>query len=571
MAFAPLPDRPNIENLKKRAKTLLRAAKADDPQALAQVGPYFGDPREISLQQAQLVIARTHGFASWTRMIRHIEAGQSGPAPEQHANRFLDLVCVVYGDGPDPARFDEAAAVLADHPEIATGHLHVAAAIGDAAEVSRLIAADPAALDAKGGPFQWTPLMYAAYARLPGRSSLPAAQVLLDHGADPNAYYMWAGQYRFTALTGVFGKGEAGSTRQPPHPQVEPFARAMLQAGADPNDSQAAYNTCFEPEDLCLRLLLEYGLKPNEKSNWLVELEGRLQPNPSETMHFHLVFAIKRGFADRVRLLIDHGVDLAKPDDTYDTRTKGRTPYHTALLTGQTEIAQMLVEAGAPADPLSQAEAFEAACLSGDEVAREILQADPGTLSRVDQTQMLCGAATNGAGNAIALMLALGFDPNAGRNHTALHDAAYHGHIDVMKRLLDAGADPTIRESGHNSTPLGFAQFAGQTKAVELLRAHPMDIFTAAAIGDTERLRLMIKDDPSRVEEAFRTVRHPDANHAADWMTPLALAVLNRQAEAAVVLLEAGAKTTVIAPDGKTLVQMAGDWDAPELLQRLST
>ena len=117
-----LPTHPSLENLKKQAKRLLKAAKAQDPETLSLVGPYFGDPSLISLQQAQLVVARNYGFSSWTRLKRHVEAGAGGvETTEQRANRFLDLVCIHYG--PDPnrgvAEFEEAAALLAAHPEIA--------------------------------------------------------------------------------------------------------------------------------------------------------------------------------------------------------------------------------------------------------------------------------------------------------------------------------------------------------------------------------------------------------------------------------------------------------------------
>ena len=46
-----LPENPNLENLKKQAKSLLKAARADDHQALERVGPYYGDPKTIGLSR----------------------------------------------------------------------------------------------------------------------------------------------------------------------------------------------------------------------------------------------------------------------------------------------------------------------------------------------------------------------------------------------------------------------------------------------------------------------------------------------------------------------------------------
>ncbi|RLJ36149.1 hypothetical protein BCF46_3923 [Litoreibacter meonggei] len=43
-----LPTCPSLENLKNNAKRLLKSARSEDPNALAQVGPYFGDPSKIS-------------------------------------------------------------------------------------------------------------------------------------------------------------------------------------------------------------------------------------------------------------------------------------------------------------------------------------------------------------------------------------------------------------------------------------------------------------------------------------------------------------------------------------------
>lgn len=59
-----LPERPNLEQLKKRAKSLLQDARAGDPAALArfEVIP----STSLALHDAQAVIAREHGFKSST-------------------------------------------------------------------------------------------------------------------------------------------------------------------------------------------------------------------------------------------------------------------------------------------------------------------------------------------------------------------------------------------------------------------------------------------------------------------------------------------------------------------------
>jgi hypothetical protein len=72
--------RPNLEQQRKLAKDLLKAAKAGDPSALARLAasgqPAGATPRqsEIKLTSAQFAIARELGFASWSELKSHIAA-----------------------------------------------------------------------------------------------------------------------------------------------------------------------------------------------------------------------------------------------------------------------------------------------------------------------------------------------------------------------------------------------------------------------------------------------------------------------------------------------------------------
>ncbi|MBS1696506.1 MAG: ankyrin repeat domain-containing protein [Actinobacteria bacterium] len=54
---------------------------------------------------------------------------------------------------------------------------------------------------------------------------------------------------------------------------------------------------------------------------------------------------------------------------------------------------------------------------------------------------------------------------------TALHHAAWEGDLELIRRLLDAGADPTITDARFGTTALGWAEHAYQTEAADLLRA----------------------------------------------------------------------------------------------------
>lgn len=65
-------------------------------------------------------------------------------------------------------------------------------------------------------------------------------------------------------------------------------------------------------------------------------------------------------------------------------------------------------------------------------------------------------------------------DPNAldDEGATALHQAAWAGDLELIRRLLDAGADPTLTDRRFGSTPLAWAEHAYQTEAADLLRQH---------------------------------------------------------------------------------------------------
>ena len=62
-------------------------------------------------------------------------------------------------------------------------------------------------------------------------------------------------------------------------------------------------------------------------------------------------------------------------------------------------------------------------------------------------------------------------DPNArdADGATALHHAAWSGDLALIRQLLDAGADRTVRDNRFDATPLGWAQHAYQDEAAALL------------------------------------------------------------------------------------------------------
>jgi hypothetical protein len=71
MPVRRLPVRPDLAQLKRQAKELLRAIHAGDADAVAELRerhPESIDPRAAQLSDAQLVLARSYGAPSWTRL-----------------------------------------------------------------------------------------------------------------------------------------------------------------------------------------------------------------------------------------------------------------------------------------------------------------------------------------------------------------------------------------------------------------------------------------------------------------------------------------------------------------------
>lgn len=578
MTTRSLASTATLDSLKKQAKAFHKAVQSGDASARSRVAPYFPDVAGVGLQDIQLVLAREFGFSSWTKLKAHLETGDRTRIPrDQLANRFLSLTTVSYFANipADPERFHEALQLVEANPEIAGESIYVAATLGDADSIGRWLDRQPQLLDRKGGPHDLTPLMYAAYARLPGRSSLPAARELIRRGADVNAFFLDGGQYRFTVLTGVFGEGEAGKDRQPPHPEYEAFARLLLEAGAEANDSQALYNRMFEPDNTCLSLLLEYGLSADAKNNWLVREDGKFVANSQTVFDYQLAWASEHRMGERVRLLVEAGADVSRP-------VNGRTPYEWARLGGDSELAAYLVQKGAIAVRLKPEDWAYIQVKTGDidaEQFKRVFKQMPGgndldiaaAMQRAHPA-MLHDAAGDNDLEAVRRMLELGLDVNAMTSRTPLHEAALHGHIEMAKLLIEHGADTTLRDPHFYAPAIGWAEYNGKPDMVEFLKAYPLDIFAAAAFGQSERLINLLDDRPEQRDIRFgdfRPAGGPGSDR--DWMTPLGFAIVNRRVDAVRLILERGADRSIRDSSGRSyrdLAQESGDEVIISLLRR---
>ncbi|MGH6804872.1 MAG: ankyrin repeat domain-containing protein, partial [Methyloceanibacter sp.] len=146
-----------------------------------------------------------------------------------------------------------------------------------------------------------------------------------------------------------------------------------------------------------------------------------------------------------------------------------RSPLMTALAFGYRSAAEALARRGARVDNIAAA-----AGLGRLADARQLLATADGESRR----RALALAAQHGHVDIVRLLLDAGEDPsryNPDGNHshsTPLHQAVLAGHDAVVRLLVERGARLDIKDTIYQGTPLGWAIYAGQIEIEKYLRAH---------------------------------------------------------------------------------------------------
>ena len=168
---------------------------------------------------------------------------------------------------------------------------------------------------------------------------------------------------------------------------------------------------------------------------------------------------------------------------------------------------------------------------------------------------MLHVAAQNGRLHAVEFLLERGIDPNTrekGDNTYPMHWAAAAGHIDVVRRLADAGGDVIGEGDDHALGVIGWAtgwegcDDATHRAIADFLidRGARHHIYSAMALDDEDEVRRVVAADPAALERT--------QSHNEDFRLPLHFAVHKGLPRMVDVLLELGADPTATDASGFT-------------------
>jgi ankyrin repeat protein len=496
-----IPERPNLEQYKKQAKELARDCVEHQPAALDRIRrhhPRLHNQQElpaIALADAQLVLAREHGFPSWAQFAAHLEtlriirSVENLPDP---VNTFIEVAVVPRRGWHASGTLEHAELILARYPHVATANIYTAAVLADEPTVRKFLTQDPTLATATGGPHNWDALTYLAFSRyLRLDKSRPksgddafvrTARLLLGAGASANTGWT---EYIDDPPRPVHESviyAAAGLARHPG------LTRLLLEYGADPNDEETCYHAPETYDNTVVEILIDSS-RCNERSlawlaarkaDWhdekglLLALHGGANPNyMTQWSHTPFQHSIRRdnGLV-MIEMFLDHGADpyLRNTDN-------GRNAFQMAAYHGRGDILTALEQRGftptfdGPNPDLDQ---LVAACaLANMPRVQALLAHDPQLLPQLLQIGGSLLARFAGANNleGLRILLDLGVPANAPwpegdpyfetpKNSTALHYAAWRAWHPIVRELIARGAPVNAlvnAQAERGRTPLQLA------------------------------------------------------------------------------------------------------------------
>ena len=176
--------------------------------------------------------------------------------------------------------------------------------------------------------------------------------------------------------------------------------------------------------------------------------------------------AIKAGNADEVRQLVQQNPTLKEARDA-----GGASAILVAAYNMKPDVVNVLLEAGAPVD------IFEASVLGKVDRIEDILKTSPARVSEhaPDGFTPVALAAFFGQPAAARALIAAGADVNAAAKNpskvAAVHAAVAGGKLEIVKAVLEAGADPNKQQQA-GFRAIHEAGAKGNRALAELLLSH---------------------------------------------------------------------------------------------------
>lgn len=480
-----LPANPDLDWLRKAAKKRLADLRVRAP--------------ETKLHLAQLAVANDYGFKSWRALKAHVDdinGAADGRESVFAAARAGDVETVrrAFASGFDPATQDRdgrtiyqiakelrhaAIEILAQdiqggrlYPEAEQDKVQAIATAAQSIDVAALrerLDANPDLIDALCGRglLKATPLHLATI-----RNRHDAIRLLIERGADLNKrdFPDNAAPMHFAAAHGDFET-----------------LRLLVEAGADiegHGDDHAVgvlgWATCFhQVRHEVAAYLLDHGAtlnmwtaialdRPNELREMIAQDPALLTARMSRNQHRRtpLHHAAAKNRLRMVQLLLELGADPNAMDATGAT-----APTTASQERADPAVISALAAAGAKLDLLT------AINTSRFDEAEAMLRENPSRIGAdgADTIALHLAVSKNNL-TALRWLLAHGVAVNAKRsiwdcNSTALHMTIESGAMDIARMLLEAGADPSIRDDKFDATAIGWAEYFGRQDFVELLRA----------------------------------------------------------------------------------------------------
>jgi cytohesin len=291
--------------------------------------------------------------------------------------------------------------------------------------------------------------------------------------------------------------------------------------------------------------------------------------------------ATKQGDVEAVKQFIASGTDVDAKDNISLWMTgniRGRTPLYWAAWTGEMEIAELLIDAGAdvnakndegrtPLDLAIQNSDWSHVRRKRTEIAALLRKHGGKTGEWLKAGESIHIAARVGHIEAVKQHLAEGADVNAKgeKGETPLHGAAFTGRMEVVELLIENGTDVNAKDED-GKTPLDHAEaeWEGDVDEVNAARNEVADLLRKHG-GKTTRPNISIHDaagargrrgNIEAVKQHLAAGTDVDARDKED-KTPLKHAAYRGYKEIVELLIAKGADVNAKDEDGRTALDWA--------------